>query len=90
MDLAPYRINVICPGGVDTERTDYISAALMREGESFEEYRAQRVREADQANPLGRVAQGSDIARLAAFLASSESDYLTGLSISVSGGVVMD
>jgi NAD(P)-dependent dehydrogenase (short-subunit alcohol dehydrogenase family) len=36
------------------------------------------------------VAQGDDIARMAAFLASNEADYLTGLSISVSGGMEMN
>jgi NAD(P)-dependent dehydrogenase (short-subunit alcohol dehydrogenase family) len=39
---------------------------------------------------VGRPAQGDDIARTAAFLCSAESDYLTGLSISVSGGMGMD
>ena len=92
LDLAPYHVNVnaICPGGVDTERADYISAALVPEGESFEEFHAQRILEADQSNPLGRVAQSLDVAKMAAFLASAESDYITGLSLSVSGGVVMD
>jgi NAD(P)-dependent dehydrogenase (short-subunit alcohol dehydrogenase family) len=92
MDLAPFKINVnaICPGGVDTERTDYINRALVPEGESLEEFRAQRSLEAAQNNPLGRVALGADIARMAAFLSSSEADYITGLSVSVSGGTVMD
>jgi NAD(P)-dependent dehydrogenase (short-subunit alcohol dehydrogenase family) len=92
MDLAPFKINVnaICPGGVDTERTDYINRALVPEGESLEEFRAQRSLEAAQNNPLGRVALGADIARMAAFLSSSEADYITGLSVSVSGGSVMD
>jgi len=92
LELAPYHINVnaICPGSVDTERTDYIASALVPEGESLEEFRARRAREAAQAVPLGRVAQGPDIARMAAFLASSESDYLTGLAVTVSGGSVMD
>jgi NAD(P)-dependent dehydrogenase (short-subunit alcohol dehydrogenase family) len=43
-----------------------------------------------RAIPLGRPAQGEDIANTAAFLCSSQSDYLTGLSISVSGGMGMD
>jgi NAD(P)-dependent dehydrogenase (short-subunit alcohol dehydrogenase family) len=91
-ELAPYRINVnaICPGLVDTERVDFIAAALAPEGESAEEYRAQMIRERSSRVPLGRVAVGDDIARMAAFLASSESDYLTGLSISVSGGAEMN
>lgn len=90
-ELAHYRINVnaICPGLVDTERVDFIAAALAPEGESAEEYRAQMIRERSSRIPLGRVAVGDDIAKMAAFLASSESDYLTGLSISVSGGAEM-
>ena len=44
------------------------------------------LREGDMRVPLGRVAQADDIARTAAYLASDQSDYMTGLSISVSGG----
>ena len=91
-ELGPHNINVnaICPGLVDTERTDFIAAALAPEGESAEEYRAMMIRDREATIPLGRVAAGDDIARIAAFLSSSESDYLTGLSISVSGGTEMN
>jgi NAD(P)-dependent dehydrogenase (short-subunit alcohol dehydrogenase family) len=82
-------VNAICPGLVDTERTDFIAAALAPAGESAEEYRALMLRERSVNVPMGRVAAGEDIARTAAFLASSESDYLNGLSISVSGGSEM-
>ena len=87
-ELGPHNINVnaICPGLVDTERTDYIAAALAPEGESAEEHRAMMIRERSTTIPMGRVAVGDDIARTAVFLASSEADYMTGLSISVSGG----
>ena len=91
-ELAEHRINVnaICPGLVDTERTDFIAAALAPEGQSAEEHRVLMIRERSESVPLGRVAQGDDIARTAAFLASGESDYLTGLSISVAGGSEMN
>ena len=90
-ELGPHNItvNAICPGLVDTERTDFIAAALVPEGQSSEEYRALMIREREATIPLGRVAVGDDIARMAAFLSSSESDYVTGLSISVSGGTEM-
>jgi NAD(P)-dependent dehydrogenase (short-subunit alcohol dehydrogenase family) len=90
-ELAAHHINVnaICPGLVDTERVDYIAAALALEGHSAQEHRALMIRERNTRVPLGRVAVGDDIAKTAAFLASSESDYLTGLSISVSGGAEM-
>ncbi len=90
-ELGEHKINVnaICPGLVDTERTDFIAGAMVSEGESSEEYRAQWVQERAIATPLGRIAEGDDIARMAAFLSSSEADYLTGLSRSVSGGSEM-
>ena len=90
-ELAQYHINVnaICPGSVDTERAYYSATAMAPEGESPEHYRARMVKERSLHNPMGRVAQGSDIADVAAFLSSSEADYLTGLSVSVSGGAHM-
>ncbi len=91
-EMAAYGVNVnaICPGLVDTERVDFIAAALAPEGQSAEESRALMVRERSNRVPLGRIARGEDIARMAAFLASTESDYMTGLSVSVSGGSEMN
>ena len=91
-ELAAHRINVnaICPGLVDTERVDFIAAALVPQGQSSEEHRAMMIQDRNTRVPLGRVAVGDDIARMAAFLASGESDYITGLSISVSGGAEMN
>ena len=95
-ELAPYHINVnaICPGIIDTERVSYIAAALSSEDISGEEWRAsgrhaEAMRQRNSDVPLGRVGVGEDVAKTAAFLASSESDYLTGLAISVTGGLVM-
>ena len=48
------------------------------------------IRERNLRVPMGRVAVGEDIANMAAFLASNQSDYVTGLSISVSGGSEMN
>jgi NAD(P)-dependent dehydrogenase (short-subunit alcohol dehydrogenase family) len=91
LELAPYRINVnaICPGSTETERLDAIAAALAPAGTSAKEHREAMLRSASATVPLGRAAYGSDVAAVAAFLAASESDYLTGLSISVAGGLVM-
>jgi 3-oxoacyl-[acyl-carrier protein] reductase len=38
-------------------------------------------------SPLGRLAEPEDVARAALFLASSDSDYLTGDALNVSGGM---
>jgi 3-oxoacyl-[acyl-carrier protein] reductase len=40
-------------------------------------------------SPLGRLAEPEDVARAALFLASSDSDYLTGDALNVSGGMVL-
>ena len=91
LELAPHGINVnaICPGLVETERITGIAAALASEGKSSEEYRARMFAERAKVIPLGRVAGGADVADTAAFLASGQSDYLTGLSIPVAGGAMM-
>jgi NAD(P)-dependent dehydrogenase (short-subunit alcohol dehydrogenase family) len=92
LEMAPYKVNVnaICPGLVDTERVSYMADALRPDDVSAEDYRQIMLEDRARAIPLGRPAQGDDIARTAAFLCSAESDYLTGLSISVSGGMGMD
>jgi NAD(P)-dependent dehydrogenase (short-subunit alcohol dehydrogenase family) len=38
--------------------------------------------------PLGRLCKPEDVARVVAFLASSDADYLTGEAITVSGGAI--
>lgn len=88
LELAPYKINAnaICPGLVDTERVDFMAAALKPEGTSTEDFRRRMLEERAHDVPLGRAAVADDVARTAAFLASAESDYLTGLAISVTGG----
>jgi len=91
-ELGPFRINVnaICPGLTDTERVVCIASGLAAEGESPEDLRVRMLQQYASAAPLGRVAVNTDIADVAAFLASPKSDYLTGLSIPVAGGRQMN
>ncbi len=67
--------NSICPGYVLTNM-----GATTRTAELEAEWASH--------SPLGRLAQPSDVAHVALFLASSESDYLTGQAINVTGGMV--
>jgi meso-butanediol dehydrogenase / (S,S)-butanediol dehydrogenase / diacetyl reductase len=87
-ELAPYAINVnaICPSLVATERIDDLAAALAPGNVTQDDQRAAMMARAATLSPLGRMAEVRDVAAMAAFLASSEADYLTGLSISVAGG----
>ncbi|MDE0009680.1 MAG: 3-oxoacyl-ACP reductase FabG [Candidatus Poribacteria bacterium] len=91
-ELAPYQVNVnaICPGLVDTERISHLASVLMPDNLSADEKLSEYARRSEAAVPLGRLAEGADVAKMAAFLASDEAAYLTGVSITVSGGTVMD
>ena len=90
-ELAPSRVNVnaICPSLVDTERVGHLAAALMPEDLSPDEQRAEFARRNVASVPLGRLAEGEDVAKMAAFLASDEAAYLTGLAVTVAGGSMM-
>ena len=39
--------------------------------------------------PVGRVGQPEDVANVVAFLASSDSDFMTGQAVNVTGGQLM-
>jgi NAD(P)-dependent dehydrogenase (short-subunit alcohol dehydrogenase family) len=73
------RVNAICPGYIQTP----LSGGRLGEADRSAFF----VKLAEDA-PLKRVGTPEDIARLALFLASDESSYMTGLAIAVDGGVV--
>ena len=91
-EMAPYQVNVnaICPGLVDTERVTHLASVLMPDNLSADEQLSEYTHRSEAAVPFGRLAEGADVAKMAAFLASDEAAYLTGVSITVSGGSVMD
>ncbi len=92
LELAPHRINVnaICPGLVETERVDEMAAALAPAGVSAAEQRRRMMEETESGTPWGRIGRPADVAQAAAFLSSAESDYMTGLSLTVAGGSYMN
>jgi len=86
--LAPYNINVnaICPGTTITDMSLMATAGRAKlMGVSIDE--AIKTREAQI--PIGRRNQPDDIAAMAAFLASSDADQITGQAFHVDGGLVM-
>ena len=88
LELATHKIqvNAICPGMIDTERLYAMASGLKPADMTTAAYRDQMIARATETNPLGRIGQPVDVATIAAFLASSEADYMTGQAISVSGG----
>jgi NAD(P)-dependent dehydrogenase (short-subunit alcohol dehydrogenase family) len=67
-----------------------MAVALASEGETAEQRQDKIFRDRISTIPLKRLAESADVASLTAFLASSQSDYLTGLSIPVAGGAILD
>ena len=90
-ELAPYQItvNAICPSLIVTERVSDMAAVLAPTGVSTSDYLEDMVARSTSINPIGRIGQPADVARTAAYLCSSEADFLTGLSIPVTGGSYM-
>jgi len=84
-ELAPHGItaNAICPGSVDTSRRESTSR---RDRALAEQTPGASVL---GLPPTGRVARPDDIARLALFFASEQSDHITGQAWNVDGGSVM-
>lgn len=86
-ELAPDKItvNAYCPGIAGTGMWDRLDEKMMEhmgteKGEAFEQY--------SQEIALGRTQEPEDVANLVAFLASKDSDYITGQSIISDGGMV--
>ena len=85
-EMAPHgiRVNAICPGiVVDTAMRTAIEAQQRL-------YGLPETAEREKSIPIGRVSVPDDVARIAAFLASDEASYMTGESINLSGGLLMD
>ncbi|MCW1969015.1 MAG: 2-hydroxycyclohexanecarboxyl-CoA dehydrogenase [Anaerolineae bacterium] len=74
-------VNVVCPGPTDT--------ALFRDfagdGDRGDKLRTALTR----AIPFGRLGQPDDLPGIVAFLASDDANFITGQTISVSGGLTM-
>jgi NAD(P)-dependent dehydrogenase (short-subunit alcohol dehydrogenase family) len=92
-ELAKYRINVnaICPGWIDTPGLrgwgKIHLEAYPKKAKNLDDLFQQLVKELNI--PLGRMGTPKDIAGAAVFLASKDTDYMTGQAINMSGGLEM-
>jgi NAD(P)-dependent dehydrogenase (short-subunit alcohol dehydrogenase family) len=78
------RVNAICPGiVVDTAMRAALEVQQRHHG-------LPETAERQKSIPIGRVSVPDDVAKTAAFLASDEASYMTGESINLSGGLLMD
>jgi len=74
-------LNCLCPGPTNTPAMD----AFVGTGEEGQKIRDAMVR----GVPLGRIGEPDDYPGLVAFLASDDASFMTGQTISVSGGLNM-
>jgi meso-butanediol dehydrogenase/(S,S)-butanediol dehydrogenase/diacetyl reductase len=80
-------VNAFCPGVVTTELWEQLDSEFIaigetsRPGQSLEEFGANIL--------AGRLSVPEDIVPLAAFLASADSDHMTGQSINIDGGMIV-
>ena len=85
-ELAPYNItvNAICPGGVLTDRL----VSLVRQKSLSDERPYEDVlKESENSIPIKRFATVEEIAKTANFLCSEDGSYITGVQLSVDGGL---
>jgi 3-oxoacyl-[acyl-carrier protein] reductase len=68
------RVNCVCPGMIATSFHDTFTKDAVRANVAA-------------ATPLRREGQASEVADLVAYLASSESSFLTGTSLDINGGL---
>ena len=74
-------VNSVCPGPTETP----LLAGLAESGEMGAKISKALVR----AVPMGRIGQPEDVGPAVAFLASDEAGYITGQTLSISGGLTM-
>ena len=71
-------VNVVCPGPTDTPLLDQVAQANQKLYDAL-----------SRAVPMRRIGQPVDIAPAVAFLASDAAAFITGQTLSVSGGLTM-
>jgi len=89
MEMAEHKItvNAYAPGIVDTAMWVHVDRELARlagkkEGEMIKKY-------SDEMIALGRTAVPEDVAKCVSYLGSPDSDYMTGQTLIIDGGIVM-
>ncbi|KAJ6598198.1 NAD-binding protein [Mycena vulgaris] len=84
LEFGPHGItvNAYAPGAIDTDMLKDVATAQTPYQVITDRYKSQ--------SPLGTIGSPTDIANIVSFLASKESQFITGQSISVNGGTYFD
>jgi NAD(P)-dependent dehydrogenase (short-subunit alcohol dehydrogenase family) len=76
------RVNAISPGPIDTPASRLSLSGLVQSEQQSEQLRKSLV----STVPLGRMGGPDEVAKVASFLASDDSSYVTGIELFVDGG----
>ena len=74
------RVNCVCPGIIDTAMMDQGVAQMGLDKTAF-------VQLAGAAHPMGRIGRPEEVAAAILFLASDDASFITGIALSVDGGL---
>ncbi|MEU7813537.1 acetoin reductase [Pseudonocardia sp. NPDC049154] len=87
-ELAPHKITVnsYCPGIVGTDMWDLIDEKM---GPYLGNERGETLKQYTELITLKRVQTPEDVAGFVSYLAGPDSDYMTGQSVMIDGGIVM-
>jgi 3-oxoacyl-[acyl-carrier protein] reductase len=77
-------VTAVSPGPVQTERWDNLQRQQAEAaGQDLQSY----IKEQSRGLPLGRIALPEEVADLVCFLASARASFLTGIAITLDGGI---
>jgi NAD(P)-dependent dehydrogenase (short-subunit alcohol dehydrogenase family) len=74
------RVNCVCPGIIETAMLDQGVAELGLDRTAF-------IQLAGAAHPMGRIGRPEEVAAAILFLASDDASFITGVALSVDGGL---
>jgi len=87
------RVNVVCPGATLPDKPDQVGELSMLGPKGFAgafwKAPPEMLKKMASAYPLGRLTHPQDVANMVVFLASDAANFITGQTISVSGGFSM-
>lgn len=88
-ELGPFgiQVNAYCPGIVGTAMWDLIDEEM---GKYLDLPRGETLKKYSELITVGRVETPDDVAAFVSYLASQDADYMTGQSVMIDGGIIMN
>jgi meso-butanediol dehydrogenase/(S,S)-butanediol dehydrogenase/diacetyl reductase len=78
-------VNAYCPGIVGTAMWDLIDEQM---GKYLGNEKGETLQQMSQLITLGRIQTPEDVASFVSYLASRDSDYMTGQAVMIDGGII--